>query len=138
MAQSLKQTLVGLEEKFWRALKDGDVDAALELTADPCIVTGAQGVARIDKPTFANMMKKAEWTIDEFEISNAEVQELSDDVAIIAYKVREKVNVNGEELEFEAADASTWVRKGDGWLCALHTESLNGDPFGRDREQARH
>lgn len=138
MAQSLKQTLVGLEQKFWRALQDGDVDAALELTADPCIVTGAQGVARIDKATFADMMKKARWTIDEFEISDAEVQEVSDDVAIIAYKVREKVKVDGEELEFEAADASTWVRKKDGWLCALHTESLNGDPFGRDRGQARH
>lgn len=138
MAQSLKQTLVGLEEKFWQALQDGDVDAALELTADPCIVTGAQGVARIDKATFAGMMKKAQWTIDEFKISDAEVQEVSDDVAIIAYKVREKVKVDGEELEFEAADASTWVRNKDGWLCALHTESLSGDPFGRDRGQVRH
>ena len=33
----------------------------------------------------------------------------------------------------DAADASTWVRRNGRWVCALHTESLKGDPFGRDR-----
>src|SRR6266540_6516732 len=36
-------------------------------------------------------------------------------------------------VELDAADASTWVRRNGKWLCALHTESLKGDPFGRDR-----
>jgi hypothetical protein len=30
--------------------------------------------------------------------------------------------VDGKKLTLEAADASTWVRDGDGWACALHTE----------------
>jgi uncharacterized protein (TIGR02246 family) len=133
MAETLKQTLINLEKKYWRALQEGDAETALKLTADPCIVTGAQGVARVSKKAFAGMLKNAEWEIEEFDISDAEVQELGDDVAIIAYKVHEKLNVDGEEVELEAADASTWVRKDGKWVCALHTESLSGDPYGRDR-----
>ena len=134
MAETLKRTLIDLEQKYWRALQEGDAATALKLTADPCIVTGAQGVAKVSKEAFAGMLKNPKWEIDEFEIRDAEVQELSDDVAIIAYKVRERISVDGEEVELEAADASTWVRNKDGgWICALHTESLSGDPYGRDR-----
>jgi hypothetical protein len=58
---------------------------------------------------------------------------LGDDVAIVAYKVKEDMTVEGKPLQLEAADTSTWVRKDGRWLCALHTEALTGDPFGRDR-----
>ena len=33
-----------LEQRYWRALEEKDVAAALRLTDDPCIVAGAQGV----------------------------------------------------------------------------------------------
>ncbi len=36
-------------------------------------------------------------------------------------------------VELDAADASTWVRRSGKWLCALHTESIAGDSYGRDR-----
>jgi hypothetical protein len=84
------------------------------------------------------MMKGAKWTLHEFDIHDAQVQQLSDDVAIVAYKVRERLTVDDKPVELEAADASTWVRKGGRWLCALHTESLKGDPYGRDRKAAAH
>lgn len=133
MADTLKQELLVLEEQYWDAIKDGDVDAALELTSDPCIVTGPQGVASVDKATFRKMMQDADWTVDNYEIRDAEVRRVSDDVAVIAYKVREEITIDGEELELEAADASTWMRKDGAWICVMHTESLLGDPFGRDR-----
>jgi hypothetical protein len=41
----LKQELVALENKYWTAMLNKDVAAALEMSADPCIVTGAQGNA---------------------------------------------------------------------------------------------
>lgn len=62
------------------------------------------------------------------------MQQLSEDVAIIGYNVHEVVRYEGEELTLDAADASTWVKKNGNWVCALHTESLHGDPFGRDRQ----
>jgi limonene-1,2-epoxide hydrolase len=132
-ADTIATELIGLERRFWQAMVDRDVDAALALTADPCIVTGAQGVAKIDSRSFARMMETGQWELKSFEFDRIEVERLSDDVAVVGYKVREELLVEGKPLTMEAADASTWVRRDGRWLCALHTESLLGDPFGRDR-----
>ena len=61
------------------------------------------------------------------------MRQLGDDVAVLAYKVHEELTVDGKPVAFDAADASTWIRRGGRWLCALHTESILGDPYGRDR-----
>jgi ketosteroid isomerase-like protein len=136
--KTLERELLDLERKYWNAMKANDVDEALKLTDDPCIVAGASGHARVDKKTFRQMMTSAPWKIRDFEIKDdAEVRLLNDDVAILAYKVEEKLTVDGEPVSFEAADASTWVRRGDKWLCALHTESIVGDAYGRDRRTGK-
>jgi hypothetical protein len=62
-----------------------------------------------------------------------EVRLLGGDVAVLAYTVHEELTVEGKRVTLDAADASTWVRRDGRWVCALHTESLRGDPFGRDR-----
>ena len=62
---------------------------------------------------------------------------ISDEVAVVAYRVHEDMTVDGKPLSLDAADTSVWVRKGGRWLCTVHTESLSGDPFGRDRVPAR-
>jgi len=49
--------------------------------------------------------------------------------------VHEELTVEGKPVTLDAADASTWVRRDGRWVCALHTESLRGDPFGRDRSR---
>jgi hypothetical protein len=103
---------------------------------DPCVVAGASGVASIDHEKFAAMMSGATWKLDSFEIDDAQVRMLGDDVAIVAYRVRETLTVDEKPVTIEAADTSTWVRRGGRWLCALHTEALKGDPFGRDRKKA--
>ena len=131
---TIQRTLVDLERRYWQALKDKDVEAALELTDDPCIVTGAQGVGLIDHSTYRALMESATWTLVAFEIrDDVQVRQLDDDTAIVAYTIHEELDVDGESVVFDAADASTWVRRDGRWLCALHTESLAGDPFGRDR-----
>jgi ketosteroid isomerase-like protein len=129
----LEKQLLTLETQYWQALKDKDYAAAIRLTDDPCIVAGAQGVASFGRAQFEDMLDAPNFTLDEFELSDAQVRMLGTDVAILAYKVKEEVTLDGEELSLEAADASTWVRRGGTWLCALHTESILGDPFGRDR-----
>ena len=131
---AVEQELLGLERQYWQAIKDKDVDAAMRLTDDPCIVTGAQGVGAIDRPGLAMMMKRATYTLNDFEIGpDVHVRLLRDDVAIVAYKVRENLTVEGKPVTVEASDSSTWVRRDGRWVCALHTEALTGDPFGRDR-----
>jgi hypothetical protein len=126
--------LTELEEMYWGALRDQDSEAAVQMTADTTIIAGAQGVSSIDKSTFVSMMNDQTWRLDDFELMDVNVQQVQDDVAVVAYRVREDLTVDGEPLTLEAADTSTWVRSNDGWRCAVHTESLIGDPFGRDRE----
>lgn len=133
---SLDAEILALEEKFWQAMVDGDVAAAAGLAADPCIVTGARGVARIDRVTFAQMMEGGEWKLHAFAFSDVKVERVTDEVAVIGYRVREDATVAGRRMTFEAADASTWVRRDGRWLCVLHTESVIGDPFGQSRPAA--
>lgn len=130
----IEQELLTLEKTYWQAIKDKDADTAMRLTDDPCIVTGAQGVGRLDRAKLAGMMKSAAYTLNDFSISDdVQVRLLGDDVAVLAYNVHEELTVDGKPVALDAADASTWVRRNGRWVCALHTESLAGDPFGRDR-----
>jgi hypothetical protein len=55
--------------------------------------------------------------------------------AAVAYQVHEELTVDGKPVTLDAADSSTWVRRDRRWLCALHTEAIAGDPFGRDRQR---
>ena len=136
--QTVEKELRELEQQYWQALKDNDIDEVIGLTDDPCIVTGAQGVARIDHGAYRAMMANAQWSIEDYDVSDVDVRILTDDVAVVAYKVREELTVEGKPVTLEAADASTWVRRDGRWLCALHTESIIGDPFGRDRRTRQH
>jgi ketosteroid isomerase-like protein len=136
--KTVEKELLDLEKQYWQAIKDNDIDAALRLTYDPSIVAGATGVASIDKQAFSKMMKSASYTLHDFEVKDdVQVRMLNDDVAIVAYKVHEELTVDGKPVSLDAADSSTWVRRNGHWLCALHTEAIAGDPFGRDRQRAK-
>jgi len=130
---ALAKELLDLERQYWQAMKDKDVETAMQLTDEECIVTGAQGVARVNREALSNMLTNAPYTLHHFELKDAQVRELQDDVAILAYKVHEELTVEGKPVKLDAADASTWIRRDGRWRCALHTESIAGDPFGRDR-----
>jgi hypothetical protein len=129
----IEAQLLDFEKQYWNAIMNRDVQAAMRLTDDPCIVTGAQGVGRITQKQFADMLQAGGWTLHSFDLSDVQVRLLSEDVAIVAYKVKESLTVEGKHMTLEAADSSTWVRREGNWVCALHTEAMLGDPFGRDR-----
>ena len=128
-----EQEIVDLETRFWNAIRDNDASVASTLVSETCLLTGAQGHSAINRGMFAKMMDSPSWALHEFTLTKPEVLFPSDDVAIIAYTVTEKLTVEGKPVTLQAADASTWVHQGGRWLCALHTESVLGDPFGRDR-----
>jgi hypothetical protein len=44
------------------------------------------------------------------------------------------LTVDGRPVTLDASDASVWVRREEQWVCALHTEAIAGDPFGRDKQ----
>jgi hypothetical protein len=125
--------ILELEHRFWRAMISRDVETATAMMADSSIITGAQGVSEIDKATFAKMLAGGGWTLRDYSFEEVKVIAPTADVAVIGYRVVEHVEFEGRQLELRAADASTWVREAGKWVCVLHTESVLGDPFGRDQ-----
>ena len=130
-----EQELVDVERRFWNAMKEKDADTASELTDEQCVIVGAQGVSAIDAKTMAKLTSEGTWELEQysFDEQKRQIRFLTDDIAIVAYPVRERVIVDGQTLPVVANDSSVWVRRDGQWRCALHTESLAGDPFGRDK-----
>ena len=130
-----EQELIDVERQFWNAMQEKDAATASKLTDDQCVIVGAQGVSAIDAGTMAKLTSEGQWELKQysFDEQSRQIRFLTDDIAIVAYPVKERVIVDGETLPIEANDSSVWVRRDGQWRCALHTESLAGDPFGRDR-----
>jgi hypothetical protein len=127
--------LLDREKQFWDAMQKKSGRETAKMTDDGCIVVGAQGVSAIDGKTMAKLTEEGEWDLQQysFDEKNTKIRFIDDDVAIVAYTVTERVVVDGKTLPIEANDSSVWVRRDGEWRCALHTESLAGDPYGRDR-----
>jgi ketosteroid isomerase-like protein len=139
MNKSNEAQIMELEKEYWQALKDKDVDTCERLTDFPCLLAGPHGVHRIPKEKFRGIMESGIYTLDEFKLKDSEVRMLTDDVAIHAYTVHEELTVDGEPVSMDAAQSSTWIRRPSAngeWVCALHTESIFGDSFGRDKKKA--
>lgn len=136
--KDVERDILALEKRYWQAMQENDVTTALQLTDFPCIVSGPQGIGRIDEQTFMKMMSNPSYSVQSVEVQDgAQVRLLNDDVAVIAYKVHEELTVEGKPVTLDVTDSSTWVRRDGRWVCALHTESILGDPFGRDRQRAK-
>ena len=130
-----EKELFAFEQQYWEAIKNGDAALSARLSDDPYIVADAQDVRRIDRATLEKMFAGATWKLTAFELSSPIVKLLTDDVAVVAYKVREELMVDGKPLTLDASDTSTWVRRNGRWVCAVHTEAVAGDPFGRDHRR---
>ena len=117
-------TIERVERDFWQALIDKDTAAATAMVADDCLLAGPSGTMKIDPPKYAAMMEDGQWTLESFEFSDVEVIFPSADVAVIAYKVRQKGTMKNGPMDMRCADSSVWVKDGGSWKCALHTETI--------------
>src|SRR3954462_5842494 len=118
-----ERELLDVENRFWDAMKEKDAPSAGRMTDDGCIIVGAQGVSAIDQKVMAKLPAEGNWDLQHyaFDEKSAQVRFISDDVAIVAYKVSERVTIDGQTLPVEAHDSSVWVRRDGEWRCALHT-----------------
>lgn len=133
MQRSIEQDVKGLEDRYWQAIQRRDAAVATSLSDDECIVVGPQGVGALPREQLGQMLERATYELTHYEIDDRlfRIKKLTEDVVVAAYQVRSDLVVDGKPESVEAYDASVWVRRGDTWVCALHTESLKGDPFGR-------
>ena len=131
--------LLQVESRFWEALKNRDSREAGKLTEDECILVGAQGVMRMGPEELGRMLEgELPYEIDGYAMDEGKalVRRIGDDIAIVAYPVHEDLHVEGKKVSLDAFDSTVWVRKDGKWVTVLHTESIAGDPFGRDRQKA--
>jgi hypothetical protein len=128
--------IVQMENQYWQGIKDKDVATCERLTDFPCLVAGAHGIASVPKEKFRKMMESDTYTLNSFEIKESEVRMLTDDIALHAYKAHQNMTLEGKPLTLDTSQSSTWIRRDGRWACALHTESIIGDPYGRDRKKA--
>jgi len=134
--KSAEQEIVQLEKQYWQGIKDKNIDACERLTDFPCLVAGAHGIASVPKEKFRGIMESSNSTLNNFEFKESEVRLLTDDVALHVYKVHQESTVDGKPLTLDTSQSSTWIRRNGRWACALNTESLLGDPYGRDKKKA--
>ena len=129
--------LLGLERSYWDALKDRDIRTVGRLTAERSTVAGASGASVVDPRSIAKMIESATYTIKDYRIDPASMQvnHLCDDVVAISYAVHEDLLVDGKPVGLDAFDTSVWKHTDNGWANVLHTESIAGDAYGRDRIQ---
>ncbi len=117
-------TIVKLEKTFWQSMVDKDADKAMKMIADECLITGPMGTMRSDPEDYKRMTETGEWELDDFEFSDVQVIFPVEDTAIIAYKVHQTGTMKDQPMDLNCADSTTWVRDGDEWKCALHTETI--------------
>ena len=103
--RTIETEILDLERRYWQAMRERDVRTAMALTDFPCLIAGASGVRSVDQATYEKMMADASWQIRDVKIEEgAKVRQLSDDVAVIVYGVREEMTVEGGAIEPPAGD----------------------------------
>jgi hypothetical protein len=127
MATATKDEIIALEKDYWDAIKRKDGKRTSQLSGKLALTTSARGVSPIPKAKMGQMTEEGNWTLNAYEFENVEVVTPADDVAIIAYKVKQDVTMDGKQQELRAADISTWVRGTNGWECHAHSETFLQD-----------
>jgi ketosteroid isomerase-like protein len=118
-----RHEILALEHGFWRAMRDDDVDAAVEMLDDESAVASAMGIHHFDPAGYRKMAEDGPMRLTGFEFADEQVFFPVPDVAIVTYAVRQTFEIDGQAQTMNAHDTTTWVRKNGRWVAVLHTES---------------
>jgi hypothetical protein len=119
------QTLIDLENRFWKSLVDQDTDAALEMLTEPALMVSSHGAMKFDHASYRRMADEGPLVLASFELRDMQVVFPNDSTAVLTYRVRQEVAQRGENKRDvqEMNDTSTWVKTNGEWRCAMHTET---------------
>lgn len=113
---TIHQNIIQMEEKYWTAMANKDVESAVALTRFPCVITGPQGSRKVSEEEYRKLMKAIpEDAFKDIKMENPEVEQLNADTAVITYST----HVNGMKMQ----DVSTWIHEDGKWTCAFHAEN---------------
>ncbi len=112
-----------LERAFWQSLVDNQPEVASALLTPTALMVSAHGAMSFDPPTYEKMAGNPAHRVLDYRFSDMEVMSPRDDVAIATYRAWQRYEKDGETIEEDVVDSSTWVRMDGKWKCAAHTES---------------
>ena len=119
-----EKEIQGLELAFWQSMVDGQAKVATAMLTEPALMVSGHGLNKFDHADYERMAADDSYRLTDFEISDFDVVFPKEDVAVASYRVKQSMQAKGKSLTEEVFDSSTWVRLGDAWKCAAHTESL--------------
>ncbi len=125
-----KAEIERLERAFWQSLVDGEPPVASAMLTDTALMASSHGAMSFDPATYEKMASNPKHRVLDFSFSDFEVLLPRDDVAIATYRARQKYQRDGEVIEEDVVDSSTWVLLDGEWKCAAHTES-HAEPAGQ-------
>jgi hypothetical protein len=122
---TLQDNLMELEKRYWEGFQRKDGKVTSQLSADTCLVVGEQGASQVRRAEMAGMTTSPRTELKEFKIDQRSIQfmPITDDVAVVAYRVEEKMVTNGKPQTAEFCDSTVWVRDGNEWRAAVHSET---------------
>lgn len=115
----MKDKIITLEKRYWEGMSDHDYELVKSLTKFPCIVAGKRGVMSVDEPAYKKMFEQGKDKKMKVTSISDEQVEMGNDHALIGYLIV----LNYEGADMKCACTSTWVKEGENWLCAMHTET---------------
>ena len=123
--QTASKTLIGLETKFWQSIVDNDANVAIDLLTEPAMMVSSHGAMKFDHAGYRKMAEQGSMVVRSFELNDIEVVFPTDTTAVLSYRVRQGISPRGKKdvVTEDMNDSSTWVRDGEKWRCALHTET---------------
>jgi len=128
MGTSGKRTEIeSLERAFWQSLVDDQPEVASSLLTPTALMVGSHGAMSFDPPAYERMARDPKHSLLDYRFSDMDVLFPSDDVAIATYRAWQKYEKDGETVEENVFDSSTWLKVDGKWKCAAHTETKAAD-----------
>lgn len=119
----METKIIELEKEYWEGMENHNYETVRKLTHFPCIVSSKNGVQSVDEFTFKKMFDSGDGDkIKVMNITDFETQIVGES-AIIAYIIELGIADDANKPPTKCACTSTWFKKKDQWLCALHTET---------------
>lgn len=109
------------EKSLWEAIKNGDLKAFSDGTAQEILDLDASGVV-YNKKQLMDQFAKMKMT--DYSLSDFSVTMLDKDCAVLTYKSSSTAVMEGKTMSMKVLNSSTYVSHGGKWLPNFHTETV--------------
>ena len=115
----MEADLVALERELWDALASRRIDDFQRLLAPRFVSIDDGAVATADE-----LLAAIEGlSLESYTLDGLTVTRTSPTVAVVSYRVWERVRTGDQEQERRTIAVSVWTRGGDAWRLAVHHET---------------